>query len=177
MPLLVLDHDHQITTKNKLMTNHVILTRLPTSHQRRLLGRPWTLTCYGVGVTVVTDFPSASDPSRPLVPDDHPVLLVTMEPRSLPRLPVAQRVDEASRSLYMRSAELTATPTPLEPPRERLESASVAYLRGPCVASSPCWRSTGSRRELDPRCWFCHGNLPGGNRYARHCRSLRRCRT
>ena len=33
---------------------------------------------------------------------------------------------------------MAALPTPLETPRERLEGASIAYLRGPCVASSPC---------------------------------------
>ena len=83
LPLLTLNHDHRTTTNNKLMTKHVILMRLPANHQRRLLGRPWTLTCYGVGVTAVTDLPSASDPSPPLVPGDHLVLLLTMEPRSL----------------------------------------------------------------------------------------------
>ena len=54
LPLLLLDHDHQITTKIELMTTHLILRRLPAS---RLLKRLWMLTCYGAGVMAMTDLP------------------------------------------------------------------------------------------------------------------------
>ena len=54
LPLLLLDHDHQITMKNDLMTSHLILRRLPVS---RLLERLWMLTCYGAGVMAMTDLP------------------------------------------------------------------------------------------------------------------------
>ena len=51
---LLLDHDHQIATKNELMTIHLILRRLPLS---RLLERLWMVTCYGAGVMAMTDLP------------------------------------------------------------------------------------------------------------------------
>ena len=42
LPPLLLDDDHLITTKNEIMTSHLILRRLPLS---RLLKRLWMLMC------------------------------------------------------------------------------------------------------------------------------------